>query len=227
MAEKTRVLVVDDQNIARGFFEMHIKTSVNYELVRSLPAAELAVSFCDRHPVDLILMDVMMRYGMDGLTAAAAIKKRHPEIRIILTTSMAEAAWEDRARACGVESFWYKEYSEEPLLSVMDRTMAGESVYPSDPPQVEFGMITRADLTGRELDVLRELTSGATNDEIAAKLGISINTVKRHIQNMLAKTGYENRLALAVHAKLVGLVVSDEDIGADREESGSFADTSS
>ena len=207
--DKVKVLIVDDQNIARGFFEMHVRASVNYVLVQSLPAAELAVGWCDENPVDLIVMDVMMRYGIDGLTAAERIKKKHPEIRIILATSMAESKWESRAKEAGIDSFWYKEYSEEPLIEVMDRTMAGESVYPGKSPNMPFGWVTKADLSGRELDVLRELTAGATNDEIAEHLHISVHTVKRHIQNMLDKTGFENRLALAVHAKSLGLVVND------------------
>ena len=205
------MIVVDDQNVDRSYFEMYVNTSLNYELVGSLSAAEFAVPYCDSHPVDLILMDVMMRYGIDGLTAAEKIKKKHPGIKIILTTSMAEASWEKRAREIGVESFWYKEYSEEPLLDVMDRTVEGESVYPDNPPKVQFGNVFRSEMTERELDVLRELTSGATNEEIADKLCISVNTVKRHIQNLLDKTGYTSRLALAVNAKSLGLVVSDRD----------------
>ncbi|MBO4887017.1 MAG: response regulator transcription factor [Firmicutes bacterium] len=209
MNEKVKVVVVDDQNVARGFFEMHIKTSLRYELVRSLPAADLAISYLEQHPVDLVIMDIVMRYGMDGLSAAEQIKKRFPKVKIILVTSMAEATWEKRAKAAGIESFWYKEYSEEPLIEIMDRTMAGESVYPSDAPMVQFGKVTRQDLTERELDVLRELTSGATNEEIAQHLFISVNTVKRHIQNLMDKSGYKNRLALAINATSLGLVVSE------------------
>ena len=93
----------------------------------------------------------------------------------------------------------------------MDRTMQGEKVYPSDPPEVQFGKVTRSDLTERELDVLRELTSGATNEEIARKLFISVNTVKRHIQNLMDKSGFKNRLSLAINATALGLVVSDTD----------------
>ena len=211
MSEKTRVLVVDDQRMALGYFELYVKSSMNYELVQSLPTAEAAVTFCDRHAVDLIVMDIMMRYGIDGLTAAEQIKQKHPEIKIILATSTSEARWEDRARAAGIESFWYKEYSEAPLLEIMDRTMAGESVYPGDPPKPDFGLVTKAALTERELDVLRELTNSLSNSEIAEKLGISVRTVRQHIENMLNKTGFENRLELAINAKSLGLVVSDKD----------------
>ena len=217
MSERVRVLVIDDQNISRGFFELYIQASTRYALVKSLPAAEIAVEFVDRHEVDLIVMDVMMRHGIDGLTAAERIKAKHPEIRIIIATSNAEADWEAKARAIGVESFWYKEYSEVSILEVMDRTMVGESVYPSDPPRVAFGKATRVDLTELELDVLRELTNARTNEEIADRLGIAANTVKRHIQNLMDKTGFDNRIDLAMNAKQIGLVVSEEDRRKDRD----------
>ena len=66
-------------------------------------------------------------------------------------------------------------------------------------------------LCGVALEVLRELTNCLSNEEIAGKLFISVNTVRFHIQNMLSKTGFENRLELAMNAKALGLVVSDED----------------
>ena len=65
--------------------------------------------------------------------------------------------------------------------------------------------------TERELEVLRELTTNRSNEEIAEKYNISLNTVKRHIQNMLNKTGYKNRLELAINAKSLGLVGHDDD----------------
>ncbi len=211
MNEKTKVLVVDDQYVARSFFELHVQMSQNYELVSSVASAEQAVAYCMEHPVDLVIMDVMMKYGLDGLTCAKTIKNNNRKIRIILTTSTAESKWIEKARQAGIESFWFKEYSDVPLTEVMDRTMQGESVYPGDLPNPGFGDTVKVDLSERELEVLRELTRNRTNDEIAEILHISTFTVKRHIQNMLAKTGYKNRIDLAVNAKTLGLVVHEED----------------
>lgn len=211
MSEKTRVLVIDDQYVSRSFFELQVQMSENYELAASLANAEKAIAWCNENPVDLVIMDVMMKYGLDGLTCAKIIKNNNKSIKIILTTSTAEAEWIDKARNIGIESFWFKEYSEMSLTEVMDRTMNGESVYPDDPPNPEFGDTTKTDLSKRELDVLRELTRNLTNEEIARELQISEFTVKRHIQNMLDKTGYKNRLDLALNAKALGLVVSETD----------------
>ena len=210
MSEKIRVLVVDDQYVARSFFELHVEMAKRYELAASLPNAEQAVAWCMEHPVDLVIMDVVMKYGLDGLSCARTIKQDHPQIRIILTTSMAEARWIEKARNAKIDSFWFKEYSEIPLTEVMDRTMNGESVYPSSPPNPEFGEIKKYDLSERELEVLRELTRNMTNEEIAEELHISPHTVKRHIENMLTKTGFKSRVDLAVNAKTIGLVVYED-----------------
>ena len=211
MDNRFKVLVVDDQYVARGFFEIHVEMSKRYQLAASLSSAEQAVNWCLEHPVDLVIMDVMMKYGLDGLTCAKMIKNNDRKIRIILTTSTAEAKWIEKAKNAGIESFWFKEYSDIPLTEVMDRTMQGESVYPGDLPNPGFGDTVKVDLSERELEVLRELTRNRTNDEIAEILQISTCTVERHIQNMLAKTGFMNRIDRAVNAKTLGLVVHEED----------------
>lgn len=210
MEKRIRVVIADDQNVSRGFFEMFVRASMKYELLAGLRTADEAVTFVDSHETDLLILDVMMLDGIDGLTAAEQIKQRHPDVKIILTTSASETSWEEKAREIGVESFWYKEYDEHGIQEIMDRTMNGESVYPGDVPRVPFGKITRAELTERELDVLRELTASLTTEEIAEKLHISINTVKRHLQNIMEKTGFESRLELAMNAKSLGLVVHDK-----------------
>lgn len=188
---------------------MYVRAAIRYELLAGLRTAWEAAAFVDKHETDLVILDVMMQVGMDGLTAAGEIKHKHPEVKIILTISASETSWEKKAWEAGIESFWYKEYDEHSLIDIMDRTMAGESVYPGDAPRVLFGSAMRADLTERELDVLRELTGSLTNEEIAERLNISPNTVKRHIQNIMEKTGFESRLDLAMNARALGLVVSD------------------
>ena len=211
MQERTRVVVADDQNISRGFFEMYVRASSRYELAAALRSAHEAVDYLERHEAELLILDVMMQQGIDGITAAGLIKQKYPEQKSILTTSTSEPSWEEKARALGVESFWYKEYDEHSLIDIMDRTMKGESVYPAEPPRVSFGRVQRGDLTERELDVLRELTASLTNDEIAEKLHISANTVKRHLQNIMEKTGFSSRLELAMNARMLGLVVHEDD----------------
>ena len=204
------VMIVDDQSISRQLFEMYVNSSDNYRLICSVESAAYADLFVLRGNIDLILMDILMNDGSNGLSAAQEIKRIMPEIKIIAVTSMPEVSWLDRAKEIGIESFWYKESSRETILEVMDRTMAGESVYPENAPAVQLGYAKSSDFTKRELDVLRVMTAGVSNAVIAEKLGISEHTVKMHVKHLIEKTGCENRTQLAIRARVSGLVISDD-----------------
>lgn len=128
------VLIVEDQMMPRQLLEIFINSSEHYALVASISNASLAIRFCRSQKIDLILMDVMTEFGANGLDASEEIKKEFPNIRIVIVTSMPEATWLDRAKKIGVDSFWYKETESAPILEVMDRTMAGEHIYPDKPP---------------------------------------------------------------------------------------------
>ena len=202
-----QALIVEDQEMPRQLFEIWVKSDSRYRLTASISNAELAMEFCNHGGVDLILMDVLTELGSNGLDAAEAIKKRHPGVKIIVVTSMPESSWLRRAREIGVDSFWYKDAQREPLLTVMERTMAGECVYPDDTPTVRIGFTDNHDFSERELDILRELISGDSNAEIGSRLGIAASTVKYHVQNMLEKTGMHTRTELAAVARSLGIAI--------------------
>ena len=205
---KTKVMIVDDQFISRQLFEMYVKSSEKYEILYSVESAAFADTFVLKSPVGLVLMDILMNDGSNGLEAAERIKKHRPDIKIIAVTSMPETSWMNRAREIGIESFWYKEASKETILEVMDRTMAGESVYPDSAPLIRLGLASSAEFTERELEVLRVMTTGVSNAAIAQKLGITENTVKNHIRHMMEKTGCKSRTELAIEARVSGIVVN-------------------
>lgn len=206
----TKVAIVDDQNITRQFFSYFIKDSEEFELVATLKDGEEAISFCKNNAVDLILMDIVMVGGMNGLDASKEIKAIRPSIKIIIITSMPEVSYIEKAREIGVDSFWYKELEEVPILTVMERTMKGEHIYPDSTPVLMIGNAKSTEFTDIELEILREVTTGATNKEISEKLFVSPATVNYYINDLLVKTGYKNRVQLAVKARLEGLVISDE-----------------
>ncbi len=208
--EKIKVMVVDDQAISRKFFENLVKSSGRYELVCAIDDAGMADIYCAKYPVDLVIMDVMMRESSDGLTAAARLKKSYPSVKIIVVTSMPEVSFIERAKAADADSFWYKEADSTDMLSVMDRTMNGERVYPLRTPPKQLGLISSDELTESELSVLRELTTGAGNVQIGEKLCLSANTVRVHISHMLEKTGFENRTELAIEARIKGIVIGEK-----------------
>jgi len=159
--------------------------------------------------LDLVIMDILMQDGSNGLDAAEKIKKLKPELKIIAVTSMPEVSWMDRAKEIGIESFWYKEVSEDTILEIIERTLNGESIYPDETPEVKLGQVSSSQLTPREIQVLRLLTTGVGNDEIASKLGISENTVKTHIAHLLSKTGFKTRTQLAIQSRITGFVIED------------------
>lgn len=201
------VMVVEDDPMARKLFEIILASSGRYDLTASIESASLAEFYCMTSDIDLILMDVCTALHASGLDAASKIKKKYPEIRIIIVTSQPECDFIDRASSSGVDSFWYKDPSEDILLEVMDRTMAGESIYPDTTPILDLGLAKSIEFTARELEVLRELTSGDTDDVIAERLNLSTHTVKKHIKSMFQKTGFTTRTQLAVMARDSGLVI--------------------
>lgn len=205
-----KIMIVDDQFVSREMFKLYISQCPDYEVVYCVDTAMFADTYVLNAKLDLVIMDILMQDGSNGLDAAEKIKKLKPELKIITVTSMPEVSWMDRAKEIGIESFWYKEVSEETILEIIERTLKGESIYPIKTPEVKLGITKSTDLTPREIQVLRLLTTGVENDAIADSLGISLNTVKTHIQHLLDKTGFTSRTQLAIQARITGFVIGDD-----------------
>ena len=206
---KHSVVIAEDYKMVREVFASTVKDSGNYELAGAFASAAEAMEHCLSNSVDLVIMDVLIPGSISGLEAARRIKAKRPQTKVIIVTSMPELSFINQAREIGIESFWYKEIQEQPLLEILDRTMDGESVYPSISPTVAMGNCLSTEFTDREVEILRELVGGASNREIADKLCITENTVKMHITNMLQKTGFHSRLELAVKARHLGVAIKD------------------
>ena len=204
------VLIVEDDPMARQLLEIYINASEKYNHIQSVESAALAEFCCRTNKVDVILMDVCTAMNASGLDAAEKIKKSFPHIKVIIITSQPECSFIDRANAVGVDSFWYKNSDADEILSVIDRTMSGERVYPDSSPSLKLGDIFSEELTDRELEVLRELVAGESDAAIAEKLFMSLRTVKGHIQSMREKTGFRNRTELAVRARESGLIINNK-----------------
>ena len=212
-----RVLIVEDQRMPRENMERTISESGKYVLAASVNGADVAFVICRQQQIDLVLMDVCTIGNKDGIEAAAEIKAAFPDIKIIIVTSMLEVSYLSRARAAGVDSFWYKDISPEALIDVIDHTMAGEHIFPDKTPKVRLGLAESTDLTAREIEVLRLVCDGLEYSEIAQALDISERTAKYHVSNILSKTGYANktRLAIAVTNKkfIIPSIPEDKEFG--------------
>ena len=124
----TNVLIVEDQELNRRYFEIILKESGRYHVARSIPNAALAPFYCQQGGIDLVLMDVYTEMEASGLEAAEIIKQKCPAIKVIIVTSIPEFSWMERAKKAGVESFWYKNVTREPLLELID-------LLPADTPK--------------------------------------------------------------------------------------------
>lgn len=206
----TNVLIVDDERLVREVFSGYIESVSNrYRLVDAISVAAYAKAHCVGGGVDLVLMDVCTAHNSSGLEAAAEIKKSFPEIKVIIVTSAPEYRFIEKAKAANADSFCYKDSTKNELIDIMDRTVAGEHIYPESTPSVEVGLAESGDFTKRELEILLHLANGEATKEIAEALNINITTAKWHIKNLMEKTNCTTRTQLAVLASKTRLVLPE------------------
>ena len=190
------ILIVEDSRISRSAFERQLEMEQDFLVLASIENAANAEILCMRGKIDLILMDVCTADDESGLDAAARIKIKYPEIKIIIMTSMPEYSFQQKAKAANCDSFWYKEYGTVDLIDICRRTLNGESVWPEETPALRIGLAKSDEFTDRELDVIRTMAQGMKYEEISDTLCMSVNNVKYHIRNILQKTGFHSTVQL-------------------------------
>lgn len=203
-----KVMIVEDQPMVRLAMEQYLASGKCYQTVASISNAAMAEAVCRKCGADLILMDICTEEDESGLAAAKKIKKALPWVKIVMITSMVEFGFLEKAKEAGADSFWYKDATPEELLAVMDRTMEGESVYPDTTPEVMVGTAKSCEFTRAEIEVLRLVAEGKSYKRIAENLGISHETVKWHISNMLRKTNFDSKTKLAVAVTQKNLIIN-------------------
>ena len=197
----TNVLIVDDERVVQELFSHYLAGAQDrYALIAAIKGAANAELYCIQEGVGLILMDVCTANDESGIDATAQIKKNYPEIKIIIVTSAPDYRFIEKARAAGADSFWYKEVGTDELLDIMDRTMAGEHIYPDTTPRIKIGLADSTEFTQKELEVLSYLVQGKSLTEIAELMGVDYTTTKTHIKHLKEKTGTTSVSRLAVLA---------------------------
>lgn len=203
-----RVLIADDQQLVRAGVRMLCETAADLEVVGEATGGADAVRLAARTNPDVILMDLRMP-GTDGIQAAERILAARPVARIVALTTFDDDENLYRALQAGMCGFLVKDSHPTQLLDAIHRAAEGDPVFSPDVLRRVIGtaLIHRApvtaprgpELTPREREVLALLADGLPNAEIGARLNMGITTVKTHVANLMAKTGADNRVRLAVH----------------------------
>ena len=207
----TRVLIVEDQKMAQENMEAIVKSSEDYILAGTISNAADAELVCMHKPVDLILMDVCTAYDESGIEACAIIKKKHPKIKVIIVTSMAEHTFIEKAKEANADSFWYKDASHNELIDMMERTMKGEHIFPDKTPEVRLGLSSSYELTNAEFEVLRALMQSTGDEDAAKMLGCTKANIRWHVGKILEKTGYRTRTELLIAVAQKNLIIVTPD----------------
>lgn len=215
--EQVRVLLADDHALFREGLAGIISAQPDMQVVgEANDGLEAFVKAQELKP-DLILMDVQMP-GMDGIEAVRHIKQVLPETIIVMLTVRGDDEMLFEALKNGAQGYLLKEIRSQSLLEMLRGALRGEAALsPNLAGRVlsEFRRLSKggvpekeddSGLTEREQQVLLQASKGATDKEIAAALNISLNTVKTHIRNILAKLHVRTRREAAKVAKNKGLV---------------------
>ena len=211
-----RVLLADDQEMVRTGFRLIVDLA-GMEVVGEAADGREAVELCRRLGPDVVLMDVRMPV-MDGIEATRRIADAAPQTRTLILTTFDQDENVYRALEAGASGFLLKDAGRERLVDAIETVARGEALvapqilerlvahYVAAPPVEARRPPELDELTERELEVLRLIGLGLSNDEIAARLYVSMATVKTHVRHVLAKLALRDRVQAVVLAYETGLV---------------------
>jgi NarL family two-component system response regulator LiaR len=213
-----RVMIVDDHRMVRSGLRGFLSGEPGLAVVGEAETGEEAIAAVSALRPDVVLMDLMMP-GMGGTAAISTLHASHPDIKIMALTSFADDAQLFPALEAGASGYLLKDIDPDELVAAIRSVHAGES--PLD-PEVAKRLLARFQrpaatqstpheaLTEREMDVLRLLTQGKSNKEIAHALFIGDRTVKSHLTAIFQKLDVTDRTQAALYAVRHGLVDSGQ-----------------
>jgi DNA-binding NarL/FixJ family response regulator len=209
-----KVLVCDDQAIVRDGLELLLKLETDIEVVGAAQDGAEAVEMVDKFLPDLVLMDLKMP-GINGVEATRRICSSHPAIKVLVLTTFDDDEWVFDAIRAGAAGYILKDTPREKVIEAIRGTLFGKSYV--DPAvvgkllqhvsskQEEPQSLLTDKLTTREVDVLRAISHGLSNSDIAARLHLSEGTVRNHISAIFAKLEITDRTQAAIIAIRHGL----------------------
>jgi NarL family two-component system response regulator LiaR len=204
-----KIIIADDHKLFRQGLKSLMRTREDMvEVVGEAASGREAVQLASQLNPDVILMDIYMPDG-DGLQITRDIKRRYPNINIVMLTSSEDDRHLYEAVQAGASGYLLKSLDADELFDLLSGVMHGEAAMTRAMAKKLLRRIAKRNtdidrgeetLTARELAVLRLIASGASNLEIAEELCISVNTVKTHLRNILQKLQLENRTQAATYA---------------------------
>ena len=214
-----RILLADDQPLLLHALTTILNAQPDFEVVATAADGEKAVEQVKQHDIDVAVLDIRMPV-LDGISAARQIMPLG--LKVIMLTTFDDDALVKAAIEAGVHGFLLKDADPEVLAEAIRTVFHGESVLASGVTGkvLEWvrGGVDRHNalsneqrqalsfLTRREVEVLAEIGTGATNAELAQRLFIAETTVKTHVKNLLHKLGARDRVALVLFAQRAGIV---------------------
>ncbi|MEU7876229.1 response regulator transcription factor [Dactylosporangium sp. NPDC049140] len=208
MKDAVRVLVVDDQQLVRDGIASLLSIQPGIEVVGTAAGGEEALARAADLAPDVVLMDVRMP-GLDGVEATRALRRDHPACRVVMLTTFDDDQYVALALRAGADGYLLKDLGAAELADAVRLVHRG--VAQLDPAVAHRLAAARpaedpAELTGRELEILRLVATGATNREIAGRMFLSEGTVKNHVSRILTRLGLRDRTQAAVYARDRGLL---------------------
>jgi DNA-binding NarL/FixJ family response regulator len=205
------IALADDHRVVTRSLKAYLESFPDLKVVGIASTGEELLDHLHEWKPQIVLQDLLLPGGMDGIETTRRIRERAPAVRVIaLTASIDEARMMGALRA-GAAGYIRKDSDPETLLTAVRAVARGKTyIDPSVARQVLQAVDPHDDLTARELEVLRQMALGRSNKEIAGTLSISDETVKTHVGNVLSKLQVENRAQAIVQALKRSLVSLEE-----------------
>lgn len=204
-----RIALVDDHRVVSRSLKAYLESFPDVVVVGIAVSGEELLEHLEEWQPQIVLQDLLLPGGIDGLETTRQVVKRSSARVIALTASTDEARMMGVLRV-GAAGYVRKDAEPEVLLAAV-RTVAAGRTYIDPSVARQLARVNGAGgLTSREVEVLRHVALGLSNKEIAAALGVSEETIKTHVTHLLAKLAVDNRAQATVQALKRGFVTLDE-----------------
>ena len=205
----TRILIADDHLLVSQGLQAMLSLSDDLELVEAVADGATAVEKVKQEGIDIVLMDVSLGNGINGIEATRQIKEHSPETRVVIITMFTDPGTVAEAVKAGADAYVSKSSTREFVLQTLYEVVNGRSVLDPNVTDGIFGRISNRDpnvLSDRELEVLQELTHGHSTKGVAERIHVSEETVKSYLKQVFRKLDVKDRTEAVAEGFRRGLV---------------------